>query len=103
MKMNKDILRQAQQMQARLAKAQEELGKATVEASAGGGAVTVVVNGHQQVLSIKISPEAVDPDDVEMLEDLVMAAVNEGLETARETAAKQFGDITGGLNIPGLL
>ena len=103
MKMNKDILRQAQQMQAKLAKAQEELGNATVEASAGGGVVTVVVNGHQQLMSVKISPEAVDPEDVEMLEDLVLAAVNEGMETAREIAAQQFGDITGGLNIPGLL
>lgn len=103
MKMNKNILRQAQQMQAKLAKAQEELGKATVEASAGGGVVTVVVNGHQQLQSIKISPEAVDPDDVEMLEDLVLAAINEGMEKARDLATKQFGDITGGLNIPGLL
>jgi len=103
MKMNKDIIRQAQQMQAKLAKAQEELEKATVEASSGGGVVTVVVNGHQQLLSVKISPEAVDPDDVEMLEDLVLAAVNEGMDKAREVASSQLGAITGGLNIPGLL
>ena len=102
MKMNKDILRQAQQMQAKLMKAQEELGNATVEASSGGGAVTVVVNGHQQLLSVKISPEAVDPEDVEMLEDLVQAAVNEGMEKSRELASSQLGAITGGLNIPGL-
>jgi DNA-binding YbaB/EbfC family protein len=101
--MNKNLLRQAQQMQARLAKAQEELGKATVEASAGGGAVKVVVTGHQQLLSVKISPEAVDPEDVEMLEDLVLAAVNEGMEKARELASSQLGAITGGLNIPGLM
>jgi DNA-binding YbaB/EbfC family protein len=99
---NKNLLRQAQQMQAKLAKAQEELGKATVEASAGGGAVKVVVTGNQQLLSVKISPEAVDPQDVEMLEDLVLAAVNEGMEKAREMASNQLGAITGGLNIPGL-
>jgi DNA-binding YbaB/EbfC family protein len=100
--MNKNILRQAQQMQAKLAKAQEELGNATVEASSGGGAVTVVVSGHQELRSIKISPEAVDPDDVEMLEDLVLTAINEGMEKARELASQQLGAITGGLNIPGL-
>lgn len=101
--MNKAILRQAQQMQAKLAKAQEELEKATVEASSGGGAVTVVVSGQQKLCSIKISPEAIDPDDAEMLEDLVLAAVNEGMEKARELAASQLNAITGGLNIPGLL
>jgi DNA-binding YbaB/EbfC family protein len=100
--MNKAMLRQAQQMQAKLLKAQEELEKSTVEASSGGGAVTVVVNGHQKLCSIKISPEAVDADDVGMLEDLVMAAVNEGMEKARELAASQLQGITGGLNIPGL-
>ncbi len=100
--MNKNILRQAQQMQAKLAKAQEELGNMTVEASSGGGAVTVVVTGDQQLLSVKISPEAVDPDDVEMLQDLVLTAVNEGMEKAKEMAANQLGAITGGLNIPGL-
>jgi DNA-binding YbaB/EbfC family protein len=101
--MNKNVLRQAQQMQAKLIKAQEELEKATVEASSGGGVVTVVVSGQQQLCSIKISPEAVDPDDIEMLEDLIMAAVNEGMEKAKELAASQIGAITGGLNIPGLL
>ena len=101
--MNKGMLRQAQQMQAKLAKAQEELEKSTVEASSGGGAVTVVVNGHQSILSIKISPEVVDPEDVEMLEDLVMAAINEGMEKAKELAASQLQSITGGLKIPGLM
>jgi DNA-binding YbaB/EbfC family protein len=100
--MNKQILKQAQQMQAKLVKAQEELEKTTVEASAGGGAVTAVVTGQQKLVSIKISPDAVDPDDVEMLEDLVLAAVNEGMEKAKELAASQLGAITGGLNIPGL-
>ena len=101
--MNKNILRQAQQMQAKLVKAQEELEKATVEASSGGGAVTVVISGQQQLRSIKISSEAVDPDDIEMLEDLILTAVNEGMEKAKELAASQIGAITGGLNIPGLL
>ncbi len=101
--MDKNILRQAQQMQAKLVKAQEELEKATVEASSGGGAVTVVVSGQQQLRSIKISSEAVDPDDIEMLEDLILTAVNEGMEKAKELAASQIGAITGGLNIPGLL
>jgi len=101
--MNKNIIRQAQQMQAKLIKAQEDLGKATVEASSGGGVVKAVVSGQQKLQSIKISPEAVDPDDIEMLEDLIMAAVNEGMEKAKELAASQIGAITGGLNIPGML
>ena len=96
------MLRQAQQLQAKLAKAQEELEKATVQASSGGGAVTVVVSGQQKIISIKISPEAVDPKDVSMLEDLVMAAINEGLEKSKELAANQLGAITGGLKIPGM-
>ena len=100
--MNKAILRQAQQLQAKLAKAQEELEKATVQAGSGGGAVTVVVSGQQKIISIKISPEAVDPKDVSMLEDLVMAAITEGLEKSKELAASQFGAITGGLKIPGI-
>jgi DNA-binding YbaB/EbfC family protein len=100
--MNKGMLRQAQQMQAKLAKAQEELENATVEASSGGGAVTVVVNGHQNIQSIKIASEVVDPDDVEMLEDLVMAAMNEAMDKAKELAASQLQAVTGGLKIPGL-
>ncbi len=101
--MNKAMMRQAQQLQAKLAKAQEELEKATVEVSSGGGAVTVVVSGQQKLCSIKISPEAVDPEDVGMLEDLVLAAVNEGMEKIKELAASQLGSVTGGLKIPGLL
>lgn len=99
--MNKAILRQAQQLQAKLAKAQEELEKATVEGSSGGGAVKVVVNGQQKILSVKISPEAVDPKDVSMLEDLVMTAINEGLEKSKQLAASRLEAITG-VNIPGL-
>jgi DNA-binding YbaB/EbfC family protein len=100
--MNRNLMRQAQELQARLAKVQQELAEAEIEASAGGGAVTVTVNGQQQLLSVKISPEAINPDDAEMLEDLVLAAVNEALAKAQEMAAKRMGKITGGLNIPGL-
>ncbi len=100
--MNRSFMRQAQELQAKLAKAQQELAEATIEASSGGGAVKVTVNGQQQVLSVKISPEAIEPDDVEMLEDLVMTAVNEALTKAQEMAAKRMGKLTGGLNIPGL-
>jgi len=100
--MNRSFMRQAQELQAKLAKAQEELAEARIEASAGGGAVTVTVNGQQQILSVKISPEAIDPGDVEMLEDLVLAAVNEALTKSQELAAKRMGKLTGGLNIPGL-
>jgi DNA-binding YbaB/EbfC family protein len=99
---NRAFMRQAQELQAKLAKAQEELAEAKIEASSGGGAVTVTVNGQQQVLSVKISPEAIEPDDVDMLEDLVLAAVNEALTKSQEMAAKHMGKITGGLNIPGL-
>ena len=100
--MNKHMMKQAQQLQARLAKAQEDLGSMTVEASAGGGAVMAVVTGDQRLQSIKVKPEVVSPDDVEMLEDLVMAAVNEGLEKSREMASSHLGKLTGGLGIPGL-
>ncbi len=100
--MNKAMLRQAQQLQAKLAKAQEELEKATVEASSGGGAVKVVINGQQKLRSIKISPEAVDPKDVGMLEDLVLTALNEALEKSKELAANRISAVTG-VNIPGLL
>ena len=100
--MNRNLMRQAQELQAKLAKAQEELAEAKIEASSGGGAVTVTVNGQQQILSVKISPEAIDPGDVEMLEDLVLAAVNEALTKSQELAAKRMGKLTGGLNIPGL-
>ncbi len=92
-----------QQLQARLAKIQEELGNETVEASAGGGAVTVVMTGHQKVQSVKLSPEAVDPDDVATLEDLLVAAMNEAVEKSRDLANKRLGALTGGMKIPGLM
>lgn len=95
------MMKQVQKMQAEMAKAQEALGEKTVEATAGGGVVTVTANGHQQILSIKIDPAAVDPDDVEMLEDLVLAAVNEALRRSQEMATEAMAQVTGGLNIPG--
>ncbi len=100
--MNRAMMRQAQQLQAKLAKAQEELEKATVEATSGGGAVKVVVTGQQKLVSIKISPEAVDPKDVGMLEDMVLAAINDGLEKSRQLAADQLSAATG-MKIPGLM
>lgn len=96
------MMKQVQKMQADMAKLQEELVNRTVEASAGGGMITVVANGKQEVLSIKINPEAVDPEDVEMLQDMVLAAVNEALRQAQEMVSKEMGKITGGMNIPGL-
>jgi len=96
------MLRQLQQMQDQISKAQQEIEEATVEASAGGGAVTVVVSGQPKVQSVKIEPEAVDPDDVEMLEDLITAALNEALEKVRTMQAERFGSVAGGLDLPGL-
>ncbi len=101
--MDHRILRQAQQLQEKLAKIQAELGNETVEVTSGGGAITMVIDGHQRVRSIKISPEAVDPEDVEMLEDLILSAINEALDKSREMASKRLGAITGGMKIPGLM
>lgn len=101
--MNKRMMQQAQQLQAQLLKAQEELANLTVEASAGGGGVTVVMNGQQQIQSVKISPEVVDPEDVEMLEDMVLSAVREAQTKAQELTAKHLGGLTGGMKIPGLM
>ncbi len=95
-------MRQAQQLQQRMAKLEQELETETVEASAGGGMVTVVVTGKLAVQSVTIDPEVVSPEDVDMLEDLVLAAVNEGLSKAQQLAAQKMSAITGGLNIPGL-
>ena len=101
--MNKKMLRQAQQLQKNIMKAQEELQDATVEATAGGGVVKAVVSGKMRLDSLTIDPEAVSPDDVEMLQDLVLAAVNEGMEKAQEMASSRMSALTGGLNIPGLM
>ena len=100
--MSKSIMRQAQELQAKLAKAQEELSRTTLEASSGGGAVKVIINGQQEIQSIKISPEVIDPADVQFLEDLVLTAVNEALTKSQELAAKRLSGLTGGLKIPGL-
>jgi nucleoid-associated protein EbfC len=97
------LAKQMQQMQAKLAKIQEELGSETVEASVGGGGVTVVMTGHQEVRSVTIDPEALDPDDVETLQDLMVAAFNEALRTSQELASQRLGALTGGLKIPGLM
>jgi nucleoid-associated protein EbfC len=95
------MLRQVQQMQADMAKAQEELASEVVEATAGGGMVTVKVTGALEVKEIRIDPEAIDPDDADMLQDLVLAAVNEALRSAQELAASRLGAVTGGLGGPG--
>ena len=101
--MNKKMLKQAQQLQKNMLKMQEELESATVEATAGGGVVTAVVSGKMRLESLAIDPEAVSPDDVELLQDLVLAAVNEGMEKAQEMASSRMSALTGGMKIPGLM
>lgn len=96
------LMKQAQKFQSKMAKLQEELGEKTVEASAGGGMVSVVANGKQELISIKIDREVVDPEDVEMLEDLVMAAANDALTRARDMMNEGMGELTKGMNIPGM-
>ena len=96
------MMKQVQKMQADMAKMQEALAEEMVEASAGGGMVTVQVTGSIEIKSIKIDPAAIDPEDVEILEDMIMAATNEALRSAQELANKKLGGITAGLNIPGL-
>ena len=95
-------MRMIQQMQNRIQKMQEELGETVVEGTAGGGMVTVQVNGLKQVQTIKIAPDAVDPDDLEMLEDTIVAAINDAMQNAENLAADKMAAITGGINIPGL-
>lgn len=96
-------MKQAQKMQAKMAEMQEELKSETLEASAGGGMVRVVITGDMQIREIVIDPAAIDPDDVEMLQDMVAAAVNEAIRSAQELATRRMGEITGGVNIPGLM
>ena len=96
------FLKQAQKMQKDMSKIQAEMANKTVEATAGGGMVTVIVNGNQEITSIKIEKEVVDSDDIEMLENLVIAAVNEGLRKSKEMVTGEMSKLTGGLNIPGL-
>jgi DNA-binding YbaB/EbfC family protein len=96
------MMKQVKKMQEQMLKTQEELAQKSVEGSAGGGVVTVSVNGQKKVTGIVIKPEAVDPDDVEMLQDLVLAAVNDAMTKAEEMANKEMSRFTGGMNIPGL-
>ncbi|SMO93466.1 YbaB/EbfC family nucleoid-associated protein [Melghirimyces algeriensis] len=102
MKNMNQMMKQMKKMQTQMAKAQEELGKKEVEGTAGGGVVKVTMNGHKQVLNVEIDPEAVDPEDVEMLQDMVTAAFNEAMKQVDDLVNKDIGKLTGGLNIPGL-
>lgn len=97
------MLKQAQQLQSKMLKLQEEMAEKTIEATAGGGMVKVVANGKQQIVSIRIEREVVDPDDVEMLQDLILAAVNDALSKSQEMVSEEMNQLTGGLNIPGLM
>ena len=97
------MLQQLQQLQEEMVKTQEALGDETVTVTAGGGAITVVISGHQKIETITIEPEVVDPDDVEMLQDLITAAVNEAIDKSQQLAADRLGALTGGLSIPGLM
>ena len=97
-----NMMKEAQKLQAQMAALQEEVGKRKVEATAGGGMVTVEANGKQELVSIKIDPEVVNRDDVQMLEDLVLAASNEALRKSRDMMQQELGKLTGGLKIPGL-
>ncbi len=98
-----NMMKQAQKLQNKMMKLQDELAERTVESSAGGGMVKVVASGKQQVVSIEIDPEVVDPDDVEMIQDLVLAAVNDALTKSQEMVSGEMGKLTGGLNIPGMI
>ena len=97
------MMKQAQQLQSKMFKLQEELAEKTVETSSGGGMVKVVANGKQQLVSIQIEQEVVDPEDVEMLQDLILAAVNDALNKAQEMVSEEMSKLTGGMNIPGLM
>ncbi|MGM0418194.1 MAG: YbaB/EbfC family nucleoid-associated protein [Thermodesulfobacteriota bacterium] len=97
------MMKQAQKLQSKMAKMQEELADKTVEATSGGGMIKVVANGKQQVVSIDIEKEVVDPEDIEMLQDLVTAAVNDALNKSQEMVSKAMSQVTGGMNIPGMM
>jgi len=101
MNMN-SLMKQAQKMQKQMAEIQDDLANKTLEVSSGGGAIKVVINGEKQITALTISPDAVDPDDVEMLQDLVMTAVNEAIRQMDEAVSGQMAKITGGMNMPGL-
>jgi DNA-binding YbaB/EbfC family protein len=97
-----NIMKQAQQMQQRIARVQQELEGREVEATSGGGMVTALVNGKMQLISLKIEKDVVDPEDIEMLQDLVSAAVNEALKQSQEMMQEEMGKVTGGMNLPGM-
>ncbi|SHK41676.1 hypothetical protein SAMN02745883_02003 [Caminicella sporogenes DSM 14501] len=97
-----NMLKQVQKMQKQIEKIQSEIEERELEVTAGGGAITVKINGKKELLDIKIDPDVVDPDDVEMLQDLIVAAVNEAMRKVEEMAAKEMNKVTGGINIPGL-
>jgi len=98
-----DMMKQAQKLQSKMAELQEELAGKTIEATAGGGMVTVVINGRQEIVSLTIDPEVVDRQEIEMLQDLIIAAVNEGIRRAQQIWAEEMKKLTGGMSIPGLI
>ena len=98
-----NMMKQAQKMQAKMAEMQEQLKSETLEASAGGGMVRVVISGDMVIRELVIDPAAIDPDDADMLQDMVAAAVNEAIRSAQELASRRMGEITGGMNVPGLM
>jgi DNA-binding YbaB/EbfC family protein len=100
--MNKFVLRQAQDLQAKLLKAQQELAEMTTEVSSGGGAIKIVIDGQQRIRSVSISPEVINGEDIEMLQDLVMTAVNEAIQKSQDLTASHLSGLTGGLKIPGM-
>jgi hypothetical protein len=97
------MMKQAQQLQNKMAKLQEEMADKTVETSAGGGMVKVVANGRQEIVAISIEKEVVDPEDVEMLQDLIVAAVNDALSQSQQMVSEEMSKLTGGMNIPGMM
>lgn len=98
-----NLLKQAQRMQEQMLEIQESLGGRTVEAQVGGGMVTVVANGHQEILSVSIAAEVIDPEDAELLEDLILAAVNEAQRKSKEMASAAMERLTGGMKVPGIM
>ena len=100
--LQRNLMKQMEKLQRDMEEAQDQLAQMRIEAAAGGGAVTAVANGSGELVELKIAPEAVDPNDVEMLQDLVLAAVREALESARKTQEEKMGGLTGGMNVPGL-
>jgi nucleoid-associated protein EbfC len=103
MKQMKNIMKQAQQLQNKMARLQEEMAEKTIEASAGGGMVKIVANGRQEIVSVRIEKEVVDPEDVDMLQDLILAAVNEALVQSQKMVSDEMSKLTGGMSIPGLM